>query len=128
MKKLAPFAAGGLASLALIAIGISVPLASAQSPVPTAKPSASGTPASSAKKLKSSVDKSHALATDAIVANATALTRAECKNLGGQISYTGFCKSGEACSTKDAAGKAHNVCVTKSMGDVVGELVEGIVK
>jgi hypothetical protein len=116
MKKLTPFAAA-LASMVLIAIGSSVPLAGAQAPGTSAKSSVSGMPASPAKtqaQAKPGIDKGDALAPFASV-NATALTSAECERLGGAIQAARFLctASKKFCVTKDSDGKLRGVCINE---------------
>jgi len=38
----------------------------------------------------------------------------ECTRLGGNVTSTGICTSGQACHTADQYGKAHYVCISAS--------------
>lgn len=119
MKKSASFAAGTLASLTLIAIGISVAPAIAKSPAPAAKSSAVGRPASPAKarvQAPPGVSKADIRALRSGV-NATALSSGECTRLGGEVRgifISNVCAATKrVCLTKDKDGNPHLVCINE---------------
>ena len=40
------------------------------------------------------------------------LSAQECKDLGGEVTIAGICKSGQSCQRKDEDGKTHEVCLS----------------